>query len=423
MSRAVLLALLVGLALPLGVAGAQPVATASGAGTGAAAPVAASHGDPVADPVAGVHRASLDEVAILTLGGGRTGFAHASADVGTALAVERTRAGARLDRYALVAEFRATGSTEARQTLLFESATDVEIRLNALRGETRRLQADYANRTIGPEAFLVGLGHLDARAEALEVQLAAIEARADEVPQFSMDARIQQLEASLHGLDGPVREHVLATAAGEASAGRYYLRASTDGVVLTTLDGNRFVRETYRADSQNTEAVGGTSFSEAVAITETLYAPFAYNESLTVGNSLVGPRAGVYVFTMRVDAGAVTAYLDGATRRVFFEVQTRQVDRLVPPPGVVGVDNGTRLVANRSYAGGPMRLVVTDEASGEPVATTVDVGGHVVTTGDDGVAWTLAPPEPVEVTAAGPSGNVTITVRPFQPTAVGDREG
>lgn len=435
MPRAALLALLVALALPLGVAGAQP-ATPVAAPLDVAAPsdpATAGPSGPAVGPPAGtqasVHaggtgvRPDLHEVAILTVGGGRTGFATQSADVGTALAVQRRAAGAELDRYALAAEFGATETDEARTTLLFEAATDVEIRLASLREEERQLRADYANRSIDAETYLTRLAHLDARAAALRSRLEAIRAHADEIPRFSMDGRIQRLESGLFGLEGPVRDRVLATKAGEAGPTRLYVRVSGEGVVLSTIDGHRFLREAYRQDSLDPENVGGTSFSEAVDITERLYAPFAYNQSLTVRNELVGPESGIYLFTMELRTGLVTAYLDGATGGVFFEVQERRIDQLDPPAGATGVANGTRLVANRSYPGGPMRLTVTDTEVDGPTPATVYVAGHPLETGPDGVVWTLAPPEPVEVTAVRPGGNVTISVRPLPVTPVGEREG
>lgn len=425
MVRAALLALLVALALPLGVAGAEPsLGPASPTTPDRSAPPAgtASHG--VGPDAVAPGRTNLDEVAILALEERRrTGFATRGTDVATALAAQRERAGARLDRYALAARFEATGSDEARRALLFEAATAVEIRIETLREDERSLRSRYANRSLPTAAFVTGLAVLDARAEALETRLTTIRVLADDIPQFSMAGRLQLLEAGLLALDGPVRERAMAAMAGDEPPVRVYAGVADAGVVLSTLDGGRFVREAYRADHQETDTVGGTSFSEAVGITERLYAPFAYNQSLTVRNELVGPEAGIYLFTMELRSGLVTAWLDGSTGQVFFEVQERRIAQLEPPEGTSAVENGTRLVANRSYAGGPMRLVVTDAGTGEPVPATVHVADHAVETGPDGVVWTLAPPEVVDVTAEGPAGNVTVSVRPLPPTTVRAGEG
>lgn len=411
MARAPLLILLLVLGLPLGTAGAQSPAVLDISPT-----------EDVDGPAAtGVHP-DLKEVPILTVSGGRTDFGTASADVGTALAVQHTRAAARLNRYTLDERFDATASEEAKRTLLFEAATDVEIRIARLRDDERQLRTNYANRSIETETFLARMAVIDARAAVLRNRMTAIRGHADEIPQFSMDGRIQILESALFGLEGPVRARTFAAMAGEASATRVYVRASPEGFVLSTIDGERFVREVYREDNLDTETIGGASFDEVIDLTAELYAPYAYNETLTSGANLFGPIAGVYVLTIQLRTGVVTTYLDGSTRSIFFEVQERRIDQLELPAAATGEENGTHLVANRSYAGGPMRFVVTDAETGEPVDATIHVANTELVTGSDGVVWTLAPPAPTEVTAVRPAGNITISVRPLSPTTVGSRE-
>lgn len=399
MGRALLLALVLVLALPMAAAGAPT------SGSGAADPPRAASG-------------SLQDVAILTMNGSsRASFATASLDVGTVLAMRHDAASARLDRYALDERFQATDATEARQALLFESATAVEIRIAALRSEEQALRAAYADREVSPEAFVRGLVLIDARAARLQDRLAAIQGHAQSVPEFSMNTRIQLLEAALSGLSGPVRARAGAAMGGEGPT-RLFVDASDSGVVLSTIHEGRFVREAYRDDRFDRETVTGTSFGEALAITERLYAPFAYNQSLSVRNELVGPEGGIFQFTMEFQEGSVTAWLDGGTQAVFFEVQERRLNLLGERPSVTGAANGTRLVVNRSYPGGPLRVVVTDNETGTPRQVPVVVEGARFETGTDGTLWTLSPAAPFEVTAVGPEGNVTVAVRPFAPTPV-----
>lgn len=411
MGRAPLLALLVVLGLPLGAAGAESPTNA------AISPVMGieSRADSTVQPV-------LEEVPILSVDGGRTDFGSASADVGTVLAVQRRQATGRLDRYPLEERFEDTSTEEAKQTLLFEEATDVEIRLASLRTDERQLRADYANRTIDTGTYLARLAVIDARAAILRNRMAAIRGHADEIPQFSMEGRLQLLEATLYGLEGPVRDRTYAALAGEATAIRVYARGSPEGLVLSTIEGDRFVREAYHGMNRDTDTIGSTSFDGAIDLFATSYAPFAFNETLTLSTNFGGPIAGVYVLTFEFQSGSVTTYLDGSTQSVFFEIQERQIDQLELPAAATGEANGTHLVVNRSYPGGPMRLVVIDADTEEPVNATIHLANTALVTGADGVVWTLAPPAPTEVTAVRPAGNVTISVRPLAPTTVGDRE-
>jgi hypothetical protein len=126
MARAALLALLLALSLPMGAAAAPT----GGSGPGAVTP-------------------GLHEVAILTLNGSsQAGFATASVDVSTAMAVQRADADSRFDRYTLAERLDNTRSAEAKQAELTAATTDVETRITALRGDARSIRATYAAGTI-----------------------------------------------------------------------------------------------------------------------------------------------------------------------------------------------------------------------------------------------------------------------------------
>lgn len=393
MGRAVLLAVLLVLALPLGVAGAP---------TGDQAETAGGPGD----------------VAILTLNGtSRASFATPTVDVGTALAVQRDAGAAQLERYALDERFQNTDGTEARQTLLFESATAVEIRIAALRDQERAIRTAYANREVDTETYVRQLAVLGARVGELRATLDRIQAHADDIPEFSIRRRVQLLDAALYGFEGPVRARVRATMRGDAPPTRLFVSVSGSGVVLSTIENGRHVREAYRADHRDTETVGGMTLNEAAERSEILY-PDAYNTSTSIRTGIIGLSGGLYRLDIELRQGVVTAYLDGATRNVFFESQGRRLDLLDPRPAVVGSDNGTRLVVNRTYPGGPLRVTVTANATGQPRQVPVVVQGTRLETGDDGTLWTLGPAAPYQVTAVGPQGNVTVSVRPLEPTPV-----
>lgn len=401
MLRVALLAFLVVLALPAGVGGASPLAATSTAAV-----------------------ADADDVPILTLDGTeRSSFATGSLDVGTALADQRRSAAARLERHTLEDRFRSNDSTDARQRLLLGTATAVENRVDALHDEERELRAAYTNRSIDTTTLVRRLALLDARAGELRATLDRVAALADEVPQFAIGGRIDRLDAALIGFEGQVRDRTLSAIRGDGPATRVYVDASGGGVVLATIDGGRYVREVYRADSRDAETADGVAFGEAVTLTGELYAPYAFNDSLTIGNNFFGPYVGTYRLTIQMSQGTVVTYLDATTRRIFFEVQERRLDFASSRAAVVGADNGTRLVVNRTFPGGPLRLATSDNETGEPLAATVHVDGRTVRTGDDGVAWTLAPRGPVDVTADGPRGNVTISVRPLSPKQVHGGDG
>lgn len=395
MVRAAALALLLALALPMGVS---------------------------ADPTAGGPEApSVHDVATLTLNGSTSaGFATTSLDVSTAMTVQREATASRLDRYALDERLENAASTEARQQLVVEAASTLEIRIDALRADERQLRAAFAAGEIDADTLLRRQARILARASELLTTLDRLQGHAAAIPQFSLNGRIQLLNSKLIGYRGPVRERALATATGAAPATRVAVAASTDGVVLSMLDGTRYVREAYRADQRTPNRVSRFTLDAAASRAFELY-PVAYNRSqdLGFGQNIDGDLGGnLYLVSFSMPAGTIDAYLDDGTRNVFFEVQERRVDRLGPRPAVEGAANGTRLTVNRTYAGGPLQVTVVDNATGEPRQTTVVVADHSVETGSEGTAWTLGPSGVFQVTAVGPDGNVTVTVRPLAATPV-----
>lgn len=398
MPRAVLLALLVGLALPMGVAGVPT----GGAGSGLAA-------------------GSIDEIAILTLEDGtRTAFATPSLDVATAIAIQREAASSRLDRYALTARFERTSSTEARKTMLFEAATAVDIGIASLRDDERALRLAYTEREIDAATLVQELARLHARATLLRTNLHAIQDRAAEIPQFSLRNRISQLGAGLSEFEGPVRRHALHIVRGDRPSTRLYVQASEQGAVLAMIEDDRFVREAYRADNRETSTVSRMSLNEADRRTSELY-PLAYNLSNSITTGIESVSQGLFRIEIELREGSITSYLDGATGDVFFEIQERRLDLLGPRPAAIRSANGTRVAVNRSYAGGPLKISVTDNDTRVPREATVFVADTRLETGPDGTVWTLAPASvSFEVHIVAPGGNVTISVRQLPPTTVDD---
>lgn len=389
------LALLLALALPMGVTAAP------------------TDGSPEAP--------SVHDVATLTLNGSvRAGFATTSLDVSTAMTVQREATASRLDRYALDRRLETTASTDARRELVVEAASTLEGRIDALRADERQLRAAFAAGEIDADTLLRRQARIQARTGELRTTLGRLQDHAAAIPQFSLNGRIQLLSSKLIGYGGPVRERALATATGSAPATRVAVAASADGVVLSMLDGNRYVREAYRADQRTPNRVSRFTLDAAASRAFELY-PLAYNRSqdLGFGQNIDGDLGGnLYLVSFSMPAGTIDAYLDDGTRNVFYEIQERRVDLLGSRPAVEGTANGTRLTVNRTYRGGPLQITVVDNATGAPRQAPVLVAGHPVQTGPDGTAWTLAPSGVYQVTAVGPDGNVTVTVRPLAATPV-----
>lgn len=362
-------------------------------------------------------------VEILELEGDtRTTITRQSIDVSTAVASQAASARTRLDRHALEVEFERTEGEQPRRELLFEAATAVEIDVSELRVEQRALRARYVAGELSTETFLRRQTVIRTRAEQLRLDLDAIRALADEVPRLSMDSRLASLRAALTGLDGPVAARTQSAVSGEAPPVRLSVAVSTNGTTLSMIDDGEYVRESFRSDLWTPDTSSGIPLDDVEVLAGELYT-VAFNppQVSSRGIANVGTDRAVDTGIYRIDIvyqqGQVVAYLDGDTERVFYEIQRQPLDQIASEPALTTAANDTRLAVNRTFRGGPLRVSVVDNRTGDPEDAEVHVGDVQLGTGSDGVAWTLMPAEPVRVTAVTDRGNVSLLVPPIESTA------
>lgn len=400
MDRALLAALLVTLSL---------VGTAS-AGPAASGPEVAPQVD--TGGTADVEMLGLTDPA-------RSDVTSQGIDVSTALAAERSATEAEIDRRALQITFERTTGDQARRELLFEAATDVEIAISELGAERRTVRQRYVNETISTDRYVRSRVLTGERAAQLRTDLEAIEMLAGQVSGLSMRSRVESLRVALTGSGGPVTDRVGGAIRGTADPTTVYTAVSSDGRVLSTVAGGQYVREAYRTDLWTPDSTGNIGIDQAAERMAELYpVAFGFNSSRNQGRGIATHGAGTYEITIQIREGTIVTYLDADTGNVFHEVQRFDLVAIDPAAPVVGVDNGTRLVVNRTHDGGPLRIAAYDNATDATIDARVLVGETWYRTGSDGTVWAVAPTGPTRITAVGDSGNVSVTMNPYRPKLV-----
>lgn len=324
-------------------------------------------------------------------------------DAGATVSLARADAGAQLDQYAFEAKLE---ESDNRTAAIDDALSRIGNLSTAISQEERDAWQSFVNDTIDEAQLRRQLAETSTAAISLLAWLDEIDPMiAERTPRQNW---INRLRRNLGPYDGPVRSRMATELEGNVREHATYVSASPDGITLSTIVGGQHIRETYRYDRQSYPAA---RLSELSRIRE-LQGIIVDRYNLGSGRATLQSIGNlVYIFGFQIDTGSIAAFLDVGTEQVYYEVQRRMLDRLDGQRHKVVVQNDTRMVVNRSYAGGPLRIATYNNETGVPVSSTIELGGRNLTTGDDGVLWTLVPRAgQYEITARTPTGRVVTTV-------------
>ncbi|AEN06647.1 hypothetical protein Halar_3021 [halophilic archaeon DL31] len=340
----------------------------------------------LAVPGPAVQRTELDD-ATLTLGPS-TRFA------GNITAV-------RIETIAVERHILETDDQDERSRRIIAAFSTIEQEVITLRGRQRAAIEAFNRGDLSPEAFVIELATIAARADAMEDRVSMLSARADEIEGFSL-ARSNPVTYELRAFGGPVRERAIAAMSGDAGPTRFFVTTGSEGYELTTIDNETYVREAYRGAVRSGDADASIDANDAINVTKDSYPGVVANSDTSA--TVSGTTA---IVTQSYGSASLTAFVDAESERVFKEYQRIPLTAFTTGPNESNVLNGIQITVNRTYPGGPMRIHVTDAENGEPVNLTVTLsqgpsaGTALGRTGDDGVLWTLSPRGQFTVTAVG----------------------
>lgn len=337
-----------------------------------------------------------------------------SVNIGPGLELAANETSYRLSTLAAIERINSTRNSAERQRRILDELNAIEQRAIGLKDEQQRALSAYARGDVGARELLFDLARLDAEARALETRRERIAEWAKQTSDFSVDSgRLDSLERDLETYTGPVREHVAAVLRGEASQTRFYVSTTSDGVVLSAIVDGEYVRESYRGDLRD---LSGSKLSpeEALNITEQAYVGIwdSRRDTEVVGSELS------YLVRIAHGRGELSAFIASGNRMVFKEFQRRPLSTIEPSANRSQTRDGLTLTVDRSYAGGPMRIRLTETQSGEPVNANVTVGLEgskselVGQTDENGELWTLTPGGRLTVTAIRGNSVVFLTTDP-----------
>ncbi|MFB6129463.1 MAG: hypothetical protein ABEJ28_01415 [Salinigranum sp.] len=413
-----------GVTPPVAVAGADaaPVGSSAG-GLGAPTPSSAGAVDP-APPASARGNRTVHVLDISDDSLQRSSIDRQTLDLGPAMGFSTNATKERLTTEAMVERIRSTDRTNRRQQLLLGELNKIEQRTIALRSRRQSAIAAFSRGSIDSKRLLVRLASLSAEAHALETRRERIVELASKTKHFALDSRrVAGIERTLVTFTGPVRDYALAVLRGEAPPTRFYVATESDGVVLSTIQNDTYLRESFRGSLRH-PSDKRISPEDALNITADSY-PVVWQTSQN-STEVIG-SGGSYLVRIPYRGGHLSAFVDSGSERVFKEFQRRPLDRIGTRTPVSNVKDGLRLEINQTYPGAPLHVRLTDARTGAPVDANITVGlagsdsDFVGTTGVDGSLWTLTPRGRFTVTAIKGNSVTLATLNPAPIPRVNDR--
>ena len=273
--------------------------------------------------------------------------------------------------------------------------------LDRLEAELERMNQEEAAAFQAFHAGEISAGELAARVAELENRGALMYERLEGVREATrgitspvVESNVTSLQANVgwwqleaESFQGPIRGSVWDAITAERSTGDpIVVQATADGYSLQSVDDVMYTRELYHGPNHDRAGGGFLSTDDGGERMAVLY-PWTYAESFEQE-----PRARGDIFRERLTHphGTTTTYLSGPTELPYREIHDIDLAAIPTVTAASETLDEYEISVERTYAGGPAMIAVTDNA-GEPAGNaTVTVDEQTpVELPDDGILWVV----------------------------------
>ncbi|MFC7167349.1 DUF7094 domain-containing protein [Halospeciosus flavus] len=342
----------------------------------------------------------------------RAGFGSPNLSVTRTLRMQQSSVTRELTRRTLERRLAVAPNESVREQVLLNATARLDDRSATLRAEAETAKQAFRRGELTATQYAARLATVHSRATDL-LALTTFVSRQAEEP--TVTRRAARIRASLVLLTGPVRSSVAERVRGRAADVRVYAGVGESGTALATVSGGEYVRAASRPAFLVPSQPGIPDGLAMLDYARQLY-PWAMNNSDNFGANaqLLSPYA--YQIDIHHRQGRTVSYV-GSTGGVFHEEQRLRLSRLPVERDFAVTTNNTTLAVDRTYAGGPLYVNVTN-ATGAPLDAEITVANETVgRTGADGHLWTLSPAGTYVVTAQVDGVRVNTTVSATDPAA------
>lgn len=349
----------------------------------------------------------------------RTAYATPSTDVGLVLANQDESIDADHRTFALETRLAEYEDDEQRRDAIVAELERIEERIGELRDREQAVVAAHAAGEASEDEVLHALARNYHEARELQRALDRINDASNGIADVSgPSGPVRHFNGELDIYTSPIRTEIDTALRGDeavesdASTPGISIESTADGLVLSTIDGNEYVREATRYDNRAPNRYDRIrTMDEAGAIGEELY-PWAFETTSGTSKSKFGIVQLYRVEATSHDHGYLDVYLDGGTGAVYHERQVLDVNRI--PIETADAIEGENVTATLEQTSGatPATVTVTDGDGETPIDATVVVDGTVVgETNEEGRLRFVPPTDEFElrVQTASESLNATVT--------------
>jgi hypothetical protein len=324
-----------------------------------------------------------------------------SLDVGGSVVIDTRE----IVRTVNVEQFHATIQNASNKQAAVDTALDrAANRTDALRERQTTAIRAYNKGKLSTEGLLRELAIIAEKATQLRTYVGEVGSVSK-----SAGSRVTYLQAELATLIGPVRTRIQSALRGNSSyPQRYSVQTSAQGVVLSTIDDETYVREVYLTGARTVPNSTGLSPSEARTLAEEKLYPVAANWS---GSEFHTSGRDFYRVAFYNLYNNIKLYIDKSSGKVFHEKQVIAINEDNTADGPENVSGQYALSTRVTYPGGYMRVRLTNSENGSERNGTISIGNKTIgVTGKDGKLYMLQPRKPATITATVHGETVSVTV-------------
>jgi hypothetical protein len=353
----------------------------------------------------------------------RQAVGNATIDVAGTAAVESNRLHDQFLVSATLQAFESADNASARTAVVRAAVGDLENRTTALQRDQQQAISRYNDRELSTDGLFRELAVVDERARELESFLGTLLEVTSQRHGYSLPntlrSRIHNARADPILLQGPVRRTVTTAMVGNGNAQSLLVRTSEEGVVLAQVAGDEFYREAFlgaQRRSGQDQFADGSDFPPSVATdrARTLY-PWTFNNTITSGVIRYG-QTSVYRIAIDHTQGTLTSYIDGTTTDAFREIQSNRLSALPLDSSRERTGAELAIRAELTHGTGPVRVTVSNPATGAEVDAAIRVNGQFVgQTGADGRLWTVHTGTATQINATTADGRSVALSLPAGP--------